>query len=386
MAKSERNSACSSCHYWLHILALVLIWACTCMAEAAESDPNRIGQDSLSEAIDPNLDLLEESEPDRDFRSPENQELNTPALDDSNSASARPPDASSEVVRKGNRLQEVLEKIRRLPIWTSNRMVAFFIAIGAVVVCLIACLFLNRTLRTRRSMHIALTKDSDIDEFLIIYNLTEKVLYFPSIIASLLAAAAMYLNQAGLLSLEPEIVGRIWFPIVFVNFLIEEYNIRLRGIIATVVFIAFLLLWLHLASYLMGFLRLFTHITLVINGTGYLLMGLIGFAAVIISWTKGLFYYVTITPNYMDLQEGPSESGEQISREDYNTRVDTSNFLERLLGFGKVEITFKHGQRHPIRFLVWGIGKKAQKLEKVRAKFVIDHKPGLRSAGADNAN
>jgi hypothetical protein len=139
-----------------------------------------------------------------------------------------------------------------------------------------------------------------------------------------------------------------------------------------------------LASYLRGFLRLFTHITILINGTGFLLIGLIGFAAIVVSWIKGLFYYATITPNYMDLQEGPSESGEQISREDYNTRLDTSNFLERLLGFGKIEITFKHGSRHPLRYLVWGIGKKAQKLEKVRAKFVIDHKQGRRMMGSDS--
>ncbi len=92
-----------------------------------------------------------------------------------------------------------------------------------------------------------------------------------------------------------------------------------------------------------------------------------------ISWLKGLFYYISITPNYMNIQEGPTESGEQIGREDYNSRIDTSDFLERLMGFGRIIITFKERKRQPIVMLVWRIQKKAQLLERVRAKFAIDH-------------
>ena len=80
----------------------------------------------------------------------------------------------------------------------------------------------------------------------------------------------------------------------------------------------------------------------------------------------------------MNLQEGPTETGEQIGREDYNTRVDTSNFFGRLLGFGNIVITFKDKKRQPITFLVDSIKHKSQMLEKVRAKLVIDH--SLKSA------
>ena len=137
--------------------------------------------------------------------------------------------------------------------------------------------------------------------------------------------------------------------------------------------IGFLLLWLHLFGWVADFLGLFKRFTLHINSTVYLLVSVIGLLAIIISWLKGLFYYVTITPNYLNLQEGPTESGEQIGREDYNTRIDTSDFLERLLGFGKIVITFKDKKRQPITLLVYAIRKRAQLLEKVRAKFVIDH-------------
>ena len=75
----------------------------------------------------------------------------------------------------------------------------------------------------------------------------------------------------------------------------------------------------------------------------------------------------------MNLQDGPTESGEQIGREDYNTKIDTSDFLERLMGFGRIIITFKDRKREPISVLVWRIQKKAELLESVRAKFAIDH-------------
>ncbi len=119
-------------------------------------------------------------------------------------------------------------------------------------------------------------------------------------------------------------------------------------------------------------MRFFQRLALSVNAMGYLLIAIIGLLTVFISWLKGLFYYVAITPNYMNLQEGPTETGEQIGREDYNTRVDTSDFLERLLGFGKILITFKDQKRQPICLPVWRIDKKAQLLERVRGKFAID--------------
>jgi hypothetical protein len=110
------------------------------------------------------------------------------------------------------------------------------------------------------------------------------------------------------------------------------------------------------------------------NAAVYLVVGLMGLFAILVSWLKGLFYYVTITPNYMNLQEGPTESGEQIGREDYNSRIDTSDFLERLMGFGRIIITFREDRkREPIAILVWRIQSKAQMLERVRGKLAIDH-------------
>ncbi len=260
--------------------------------------------------------------------------------------------------------------------WLSNKMIAIYIAIGLIAAAVGAWLLLRKTLRTRLRMQKVMKLDPDVNDWLIIFNWTPKVLYTPTIVASLLAAVLMYLNEIDLWffgSIPGIVIGSIWLTIFFLNFLVEEYSVSIKILIITLVSLGCFLLWLHLLGWVVGFLKLFKHLALSVNATGYLLVGVIGMFTILISWLKGLFYYMTITPNYMNLQEGPTESGEQIGREDYNSRIDTSDFLERLMGFGRIIITFKDRKREPIAVLTWRIQRKAQMLEKVRAKFAIDH-------------
>ena len=262
-------------------------------------------------------------------------------------------------------------------LWTTGPMIAFYIAVGLVLAAIVAWFLLRKTLRTRLRMKKIMTEDPDIDDFLIVFDWTSKILYFPTMIASIVAANLMMLQEREIWffsSINPEIVGGVWFVIFFLNFLVEEYDITIMVLLISLLSIGFLLLWLNLVEWVSGFLGIFKHFALSISATGYLLVSIIGLLTILISWLKGLFYYVTITPNYMNLQEGPTETGEQIGREDYNTRIDTSNFFGRLLGFGKIVITFKDRKRQPIALRVSSIKSKAQLLEKVRAKLVIDHK------------
>ena len=252
--------------------------------------------------------------------------------------------------------------------WLSNKMIAVYIAIGLLAAAVGAWFILRKTLRTRLRMQKAIRLDPDINDWLVVFNWTPKVLYVPTIIASFLAAGISCFH-----GISGAAIGGIWFAVFFLNFLIEEYDISIKILIITIVSLGFFLLWLHLLGWVVPFLKLFRNIAVSMNATVYLLVGIIGLLAIIFSWFKGLFYYVTITPNYMNLQEGPTESGEQIGREDYNSRVDTSDFLERLMGFGRIIITFKERKREPIVVLVWRIQKKTQLLESVRAKFAIDH-------------
>jgi hypothetical protein len=265
--------------------------------------------------------------------------------------------------------------------WTTSKMIAFYIAIGLALAIIVAWLLLRNTLRTRLRMKKIMIQDPDIDDFLVIFNWTSKILYFPTMIASIVASNLMLLQEREIwffASIRPEIIGGVWFVIFFLNFLVEEYDITIMALLISLLSIGFLFLWLNLVGWVSGFLGLFKHFALSISSTGYLLVSVIGMLTILISWLKGLFYYVTITPNYMNLQEGPTETGEQIGREDYNTRIDTSDFFGRLLGFGKIVITFKDKKRQPIVLQVSSIRRKAQLLEKIRAKLVIDH--SLKSA------
>ncbi len=260
--------------------------------------------------------------------------------------------------------------------WTSNKMIALYILLGLVAVGVAAWFLLRKTLRTRRNMKKMLEADPDINDWLIVFGWTPKILYVPTIVASFIAALLMFLQETQwgpFASIPIRLVGGIWFTIFLVNLVIEEYDVSIKLLIIGVVGVGFLLLWLNLIGWAKGFLGVFRHLGFSISGRGYLLLTVIGLLVLLVSWLRGLFYYVAITPNYMNLQEGPTETGEQIGREDYNTRIDTGDFLERLCGFGRIVITFKEKSRLPLTLLVWRVQKKAQSLESVRAKFAVDY-------------
>ncbi len=265
--------------------------------------------------------------------------------------------------------------------WTSDGMIALYIAISVILAGVVGWLLMRKTLRTRLGMEKQLRLDPDMNDWLVIFGWTPKVLYVPTMVAALLAAILMFLHESGwqvFAGINPKLVGGVWFAIFFVNFLIEEYDVSIKLLIIGIIGLGCVVLWLHLLGWVGGFFRLFRHLGFSISGTGYLLIALIGLLTVAVSWLRGLFYYVAITPNYLNLQVGPTEAGEQIGREDYNTKIDTSDFLERLLGFGRISITFKEKPRPPLTLLVWRVERKAEMLEKVRAKFAVDHpqRPG----------
>lgn len=274
--------------------------------------------------------------------------------------------------------------------WLCNKMIGFYVIIGIAVIATMGWFFLvkREVVRTRLKVKVTMQNDPEltkldngkkINEFLIVFNWTQKVLYLPTIIASLFAAVLICVVVPGasgwfdskMDSEMIEVIGGIWFAIILLNFLVEEYNIRLMVIIMSLVSVGFLLLWLYLFGWVKPFFLLFTHIDVFISWKGYLLVGLIGLLTILISWIRGLFYYVVITPNYINVQEGLTETGKQIARRDFYTSVDTTDLAERLLGFGKIKITFKGSEREPITLYVWKIGAKAKKLEEMGTKTIV---------------
>jgi hypothetical protein len=269
--------------------------------------------------------------------------------------------------------------------WPTYKWVVFLIPFGLLLIGVGMLLLLRRTFRTRLHVERQIREDPDINEWLVVFGWSRKVLYLPTVLVSFVAAAIMYINptwqHAGAL-------GGIWLGVFFVNFLIDEYELSIKVLLIGLLLIAVLLLWLGLLDWLVPFARSFRKLAMEMSGTGYLIIAIIFLAAIGVAWIRGLFYYVAITPNYMNIQVGPTETGEQISREEYSTRVDTGDFLERLLGFGRLIITFADQRRQPMMLLIGRIGKRAARLESIRGKLAFDRyrEPHLEGHGNDTAS
>jgi len=257
--------------------------------------------------------------------------------------------------------------------WSLSRIIVFAIPFLILGGGILTFLMLKKTIRTRVRVSNQIRDDPDINEWLVAFDWSRKVLYVPTIIASLLASLAVGLAEAGVLTEAcVPVVGGIWFAVFAMNFLVDEYVVSIKVLLILILCIVAMFFWLHFMGWVQPFVRSFRHIGITVDWVGYLLIASLFSLAVLISYLRGLFYYVAITPNYMNIQTGPTETGEQISREEYSTRVDTGDFLERLFGFGRIIITFRDHRRQPKSLLVGRIGKQAQMLESIRGKLAMD--------------
>ncbi|MCD4699724.1 MAG: hypothetical protein K8R91_04020 [Phycisphaerae bacterium] len=257
--------------------------------------------------------------------------------------------------------------------WGWQKIVIFSVPFVLLVFGAVAWLFLRKTIRSRARAACQLRNDPDINEWLVAFGWSRKVLYVPIVLASLVAFVLMLLKQVGWIpGINAGIVGGVWVGIFILNFLVDEYEMNIKVLLIVLLCLIVLFLWLMFMGWLAAFLMFFRHFGIEISAIGYLLLAIIFALAILISWLRGLFYYVAITPNYMNIQTGPTETGEQISREEYSTRIDTGDFLERLLGFGRIVVTFSDQRRQPMMLLVGRIGKKAALLESIRGKLALD--------------
>jgi len=265
--------------------------------------------------------------------------------------------------------------------WAWDQWAVFFVPFAVIAIVVAAVFLLRHTLRTRFRTGRQLRDDPDINEWLVVFDWSRKVLYVPTIVVSLGAGLVVALLDWHVLpeAMRPvlgRLVGGTWLVVFILNFLVDEYEMSVKLLSIVVLFVLLLGLWLFVLGWLRPGIRALGRVTVEINATVYFVVGLLFLLAVGVSWVRGLFYYAAFTPNYLNLQTGPTETGEQVSREDYSTRVDTSDFFERLLGFGRIIVTFRDSRRLPMSLLVGRIGRKAQMLESVRGKLAVDyHQP-----------
>lgn len=266
--------------------------------------------------------------------------------------------------------------------WSWDKYVVLAVPFGLLALAALVFMLLRHTLRTRFRVGRQLERDPDINEWLICFAWSRKILYLPAIFMSFIGAMAMLLIEwngiaataTGLMI--AQIVGGLWVLTFLLSFLVDEYEMSVKILSIIVLLVLLLVLWLHLLGWLGGFFRILGRVSVSMSWQGFLFFGLLFSIGIVSSWIKGLFYYVAITPNYLNLQVGLTETGEQVAREDYSTRVDTGDFLERIMGFGRIVVVFRDNRRLPMSLLVGRIGKKAAVLESIRGKLAVDaHQP-----------
>jgi len=212
-----------------------------------------------------------------------------------------------------------------------------------------------------------LLKDPDISEWLVVFNWTRKIIYLPVIAISLIFFILSLIIK------EPSgTMGAIWLGVFLINFMIEEFDAGIKELLLLILGLGGMVLWLSYLDWLSDLWSFLGGISADMNGVAYLIFALIFLAAIVVSWIRGLFFYVAFTPNYINIQKGPTESGQQIGREEISTVVDTEDLLERMLGFGRIKVSFRDARQEDVSLLVWGIGKKSRKLESIRGAIVIE--------------
>lgn len=254
--------------------------------------------------------------------------------------------------------------------WTTTQIIVFVAPFALLLIGFGVLMLMRKTVRTRFKMIKQLDADPDIKNWLVVFGWTGKIIYFPTVVLSLL-----FFILSALGAVNTGTLGAIWLGFFLLNFVIEEYEAGIKEVLLTVVSIAGIALWLSYLNWLDGFWDFLGGISAEMCGVAYLLISLIFLLAIGSSWVKGLFHYAAFTPNFVNLQQGPTESGEQIGREEFDTLVDTSDLLERLLGFGSIIVRFHDARKEPLRMLVWGIGSKSRKLENIRGAITIDRNP-----------
>lgn len=251
--------------------------------------------------------------------------------------------------------------------WTSTQVIVFFAPLVLVLIGLFIWFLMRRSIRTRFCMEKQLHDDPDISEWLVVFGWSRKIIYLPVVVLSL-----VFFVISLLIDQPSGTMGAVWLGVFLINFMVEEYDAGIKEMLLVVLSLGGIVLWLSYLDWLDDFWRFLGSISADMNGVAYLLFALIFLVAIAVSWIRGLFHYVAFTPNYINIQRGPTESGQQIGREEMNTVVDTEDLLERMLGFGRIIVSFRDARMKDIRLLVWGIGKKSRKLESIRGAIVIE--------------
>jgi len=252
--------------------------------------------------------------------------------------------------------------------WKSMKMIGLYLAAGIVFLAVVGLLVLIKISRTRLDKEKGLHANKDINDWLVIFNWSRKILYVPLIITGFITASLMLV-----LPQHAALYGRIWFLIWLGSFFVEEFKVSLMSLViffGTIVLGSVILFMMGLFGEFSSWLG---NLDIYASSLFYVLFSIAHLLVIFVSYMIGLFRYISIEPNQVNIQEGFGHDGQMFDSKKCDVFVDASkDFVEWLFGVGKIRISFPGSDRMPITYLVGRIKNKARFLEGVRAVTAID--------------
>ena len=239
--------------------------------------------------------------------------------------------------------------------WKCSEAVAVYFGAGILAFAILAFILLMRRATTRWQMEIRLSDEHE--SWLVVFNWTKKILHVPTIMWSLPAALIVWYFPA-----KSEIVGLSWFCVWLFCHTIEDYDFSFAvsiAIGASMFLFIVLTVFGGVLDDIYGYAKL---ISIFASPALYLGVGLAYLTSILISYIRGLFHYVAITPNQMIIQSTIGEDGETIQRRKYDAKVEAANDVVEwyMYNVGTLKIWFHEGRREPMSFYVSGIRKKSR--------------------------
>jgi hypothetical protein len=254
--------------------------------------------------------------------------------------------------------------------WASLRMLSTYIVVGLTLAVAVIAYTLSKTksVRTRIARDNELRQDPNISVWLTTFDWSWLVLFVPSMIILVLCGITGYIIDLAISSdsaanlIVHHTLGGFTFGFFCLNAAVVIFKLTpTRVLVLILAFTGFgLILLLMGVDIFLNFFGKFKHLGIKVDPLGYLLMAYVGFFFLRLIWIAGLFEYIAMAPNRLDIQRGLSESEKGIQRKDFRVSIDTEDVILRLFRVGRIIISFPLSDRLPMSYLVTRIDKKSK--------------------------
>jgi len=254
--------------------------------------------------------------------------------------------------------------------WVSLRMISSYLVVGITLAAVIVAFILSKTksVRTRIARDNELRQDPNISVWLTTFDWSWLVLFLPSMVILVLCGIGGYIIDLAITPDSPtnlivhHALGGFTFGFFCFNAAVVIFKLTPTRVL--VLFLSIggfcLILLLMGVDIFLNFFEKFKHLGIKVDPLGYLLMAYVGFFFLRLIWIAGLFEYIAMSPNRLDIQRGLSESERGIQRKDFRVSIDTEDVILRLFKVGRIIISFPLSDRLPMSYLVMGIDKKSK--------------------------